>query len=473
MTRIMKKILAITLAAATLSSCGVLKSYDRDDVVGQVKTDGLYGDAQTGSDSLGLGDLRWRDIFTDPQLQSLIDKALAQNTNMRNADLQIKQIKYALSASKTAFIPFITFSPQGTITQISDTYNRGQYDRTSYNYGLALTLGWQNYNPVDLIIQTKSAKSSKQRLENARQAIQVSIVANVAQMYYTLSQLDQTLAIVSETRDNWATYVDMQRQLMDAGQANAAAVASYEATYYNICQSVNSIQDNIRLLENNLSALLGEMPGGISSLHSAEALDRFTLPAKISTGAPISILARRPDVREAEFVLQSAYYKKNRAIASFFPKLTLSGTGSFSNGQAGNVIANPGVILHNFAASLVQPIFAGGALRAQYKSAKIDVEIAINDFVQKVIDAGNEVNSAMVSINTAGKQRELIDKQVDALQRAYDATNLLYQHYGSNYLNVITAHNSLLQGKTTQITNRMDQISATIQLYQALGGGAK
>ena len=131
MTRIMKKILAITLAAATLSSCGVLKSYDRYDVVGQVKTDGLYGDAQTGSDSLGLGDLRWRDIFTDPQLQSLIDKALAQNTNMRNADLQIKQIKYALSASKTAFIPFITFSPQGTITQISDTYNRGQYDRTS------------------------------------------------------------------------------------------------------------------------------------------------------------------------------------------------------------------------------------------------------------------------------------------------------------------------------------------------------
>lgn len=466
----MKKIIILPLAALMLSGCGVLKNYDRDKVVGEVKTDGLYGDAQSG-DSLGIGDVKWRSFFTDPQLQALIEKALAQNTDIRNSALQIQQMKYVFSASKTAFIPNITFSPQGAVSTLTDPYHR-QDNSTNETYGLALSLGWQNYNFLDMINQVKGAKENRNRIENARQAIQVAIVANVAQMYYSLAQLDQTLEVVTQTQDNWKKFVEMQRLLMNAGQANEAAVASYEATYYNICQSIVTINSNITLLENSLCKLLGQMPGTLQAFHSAQVLDRFRAPGIISTGAPVSILSRRPDVRDAEFALKDAFYKKNQAIANFYPKITLSASGSFTN-SAGYMIMNPGVIMHNFVASIVQPVFAGGVLRTKYKVAKVDQEIAVNNFVQKVIDAGNEVNSAMVNVRSAEELSVLIAQQVEALQRAYDATNLLYQHSGANYLNVITAHNSLLQGKTSQISNRMESVSSTIKLYQALGGGGE
>ena len=440
----MKKLFPIVLAVTLLSSCQLYKNYERP---ADIITDGIYGDMQTAGDN-SLGDLRWRDIFTDPKLQALIEKGL-QNSDMKNADLRIKEADYALKCAKLAYIPSFYFKPSGTLSQTWDPWNRNDY-MASKTYSLPVSMSWQVGSIGSLRNNKKKAEVTREQLRNAKQAIQAQLVASIASMYYNLCMLDEQRLLTKQTEENWGKYLKMQQQLMNAGQSNMAAVASIEATYYSIQTSVVSIDNNIDAFENALATLLGETQFHIDR----NSLASFQAPAICSTGLPITILDRRPDVRDAEYKLATAFYDKNIALSSFFPQLNLSATGQFTN-LAGGVV-NPGVFIGQAIGTLTQPLFENGRIRAQYK-----------------ISQGNEVNLAMDDIYVSRLMQELIDKQVESLSKALDATQKLYQNTGTNYLNVITAQNSLLSAQMSQISNRMDAITATINLYQALGGGAE
>lgn len=461
-----KNIIILSLAALTLTGCGVTKTYNREKVAQPIETENLYGDAQSG-DSLGLGDLKWRELFTDPTLQALIERVLAQNTNMKNADLSIQQVEYALKAAKLAFAPSIALTANGSVSKMWDPYDRAAYSNipNSKPYNIGMTLGWQQVNFLQLRNAKKGAEMTVEQARAAKQAVQSSLVSNTAIMYYTLAQLDEQLVLMKQTKANWAEYLKMQKLLMDAGQANAAAVASVEATYWSICQSEVTISDNIRILENQLSTLLNEPSAKIQR----NSLRSFVKPSIIETGAPISILSRRPDVRIAEATLASAFYKVNEAKSAFYPSLTLSATGTFTNGTQATI--NPGAFIGQAIAALAQPIFQNGRLVANLKINKAQMEIEANDFTNTVISAGNEVNTAMLKVRSAEELRVMIDNQVNAQQTAYDATRKLFADSPANYLNVITAHNNLIQAQMTQISNRMESINATVELYLALGGG--
>lgn len=463
-----KNIIILSLAALSLTGCGVMKNYDREKVAQPIDTEILYGDAQSG-DSLGLGDLKWRELFTDPTLQALIEKVLAQNTDMKNADLTVQQVGYALKAAKWAFAPSISLSGNGSVSKMWDPYERPGYSNlpNSKPYSIGMTIGWQQVNLLQLRNAKKGAEMNLEQTRAAKQAVQTSLVSHTAEMYYTLSQLDAQLVLMEQTKANWSEYLKMQKLLMEAGQANTAAVASIEATYWSICQSVVTIKDNIRILENQMCTLLNEPSGKISR----NSLSTFHAPAIVSTGAPISLLSRRPDVRIAEMALASAFYDVNQAKSAFYPSLTLSATGSFYNGQQANI--NPGAFIGQAIAGLAQPIFQNGKLIATLKISKAQMEMSANDFKNAVISAGNEVNTAMLKVRSAEELREMIDKQVKAQEVAYDATKKLFDGSNANYLNVITAHNNLIQAQITQIENRMESISATVELYLALGGGAE
>ena len=471
MKKTLYNVIACALIGAAMTSCAVFRNYDREKVAGEVSTAEIYGDALSG-DSLGLGDLSWRELFTDPTLQALIEKALRQNVNMRNTDLQIQEVEYALKASRLAFVPSITFSANGAINKVYDPYDRnslrGAFDGNTKTYGATLTMGWQNVNFLALRNELKNAKVSLEQARNIKQSVQAGLVANVATLYYTVCMLDEQVALMEQTSANWKTYWDMQKRLMEAGQANQAAVSSIEATYWSIQRTLDDLKDNRRITETSLSTLLGE------TYHDIEhtSLESFQAPALITTGAPISILSRRPDVRDAELKLASAFYGKQTAASAFYPSLTLSASGSFTN-STGAAIVNPGVMIGNAVASLAQPIFQNGRLRAQYKIAKNELEIAKNNFVQQVIYAGNEVNTAMLEVHCAEEHRIYLSHEVAAQQTAYDATRKMYENSSANYLNVLTAHNSLISARMSQISNRMDAISATVELYLALGGGGK
>lgn len=450
------------VGAMLLSSCQLYKNYERP---ADIITDGIYGDMQTAGDN-SLGDLKWRDIFTDPKLQALIERGLQQNTDMKNAELRINEADYALQCAKLAYIPSLYFNPSGTVSKAWDPYGRNDYS-ASKTYSLPVQMSWQVGSIGSLRNNKKKAEVTRDQLRNAKQAIQAQLVASIASMYYNLSMLDEQRLLTVQTEENWGKYLQMQKQLMDAGQSNLAAVASIEATYYSIQTSVVSIDNSIHAFENALSTLLGETQFHIDR----NTLASFQTPAICSTGLPITILDRRPDVRDAEYKLAAAFYDKNIAYSNFFPQLTISSSGQFTNSLGAAV--NPGVFIGAAVASLAQPLFENGRIRAQYKVSKAEMEIATNDFKQAVIKAGNEVNLAMDDIYVAREMQGLIDKQVESLSKALDATKKLYQNTGTNYLNVITAQNSLLSAQMSQISNRMDAITATIDLYQALGGGAE
>ncbi|MBQ6190746.1 MAG: TolC family protein [Bacteroidaceae bacterium] len=450
------------VGAMLLSSCQLYKNYERpSDII----TDGIYGDMQTAGDN-SLGDLGWRDIFTDPKLQALIEKGISQNTDMKNADLRIKEADYALKCAKLAYIPSFYFKPSGTVSKTWDPWDRNDY-AAAKTYSLPVSASWQVGSIGSLRNNKKKAEVTRDQLRNAKQAIQAQIVASIASMYYNLSMLDEQRLLTMQTEENWGKYLQMQKQLMNAGQSNMAAVASIEATYYSIQTSVLSIDNSIRAFESALATLLGETQSSIDR----NSLASFQTPAVCSTGLPITILDRRPDVRDAEYKLAAAFYDKNIALSGFFPQLNISATGQFTN--AAGAVVNPGVFIGQAVASLAQPLFENGRIRAQYKISQAEMEIATNDFKQAVIKAGNEVNLAMDDIYVSRLMQELIDKQVESLTKALDATQKLYQNTGTNYLNVITAQNSLLSAQMSQISNRMDAIRATIDLYQALGGGAQ
>lgn len=464
------KIAVLLSTALLLSSCGIYKNYERPT---EITTEGIYGDQQNGT-SAGIAELKWREIFTDPLLQKLIDKALTQNTSMRQADLRIQEAQNSLKESRLAFFPSLSFAPNGAVSGLIDPYNREQYKGIMGNgatktYGFPLALNWQIDCFGQLRNSKKKAQVSLENMKTVRQAVQTSLIANIASLYYTLAMLDCQKQITTETAAHWKESLEMTRHLMDAGETNRAAVANSEANYWSILTSLEEIDHSIREVENAISNILGETPHKIER----NSLASFTMPAVCTTGMPISLLSHRPDVKQAELDLASAFYNKNIAKAAFYPNLTLSATGSFANSISGAGIVNPGGFILNAIAQLAQPIFQNGKIRAAYKNSKAEMEVATIGFQQTLLDAGKEVNTSMAAIRSANAKKELIAKQVKSLESAVEATELLFKTTPTNYLQVLTAQTGLLQAQMNEVANNYDIIANTITLYQALGGGSE
>lgn len=454
-----RHIILIAIATLGLTSCGVMKSYERPT---DLQTDGLYGNVQTGTDTLGTGAMHWREFFKDKTLQELIDTALAQNTSMRQTDLQIQEAQAYLKCSKLAYIPSLVFSPQGQLSSFD-------WAAPNKTYTLPVTASWQLGSFGQLRNAKKSAEVAVEQTKTVRMAVQQSLVANVANLYYTLCMLDAELAVTEQTSANWKESVELTKKLMQAGRSNKAAVAQSEANYLSVAASVLELREAITQAENALCTIIGEAPHHIQRT----SLDDFQAPA-VETGLPLALLQTRPDVRQAELQLANAFYAVNTAKSAFYPSLTISGTLGFTN-SGGGVVLDAGKFIWNALGQLTQPLFMNGRLKAQKKVAILQQEEAKMAFQQSLVVAGNEVNTALATLQkTTGKQ-DLIVAQIAALGDAVQATEALYKDNVSrsvNYLNVLTAQTGLLSAQLGLISNQFATVQATIDLYQALGGGS-
>lgn len=437
-----------------------MRNYERPT---DIKTDGLYGSAQVGTTEQGLGAKAWREFFTDPQLQALIERGLAQSVSMRQLDLQIQEAQEYLRCSKLAYIPSLAIAPQGQLSSFD-------WSKPLKFYTVPLSASWQVGSFGQLRNAKKKAEVGVEQTRVAKQAVQQALVANIANIYYSLCMLDAQLAISEQTAKNWRESVEMTRKLMAAGRSNKAAVAQSEANCYNVEANLLDLKEAIVEAENALCTILGETPHHIER----GTLASFQAPAAIETGVPMALLQNRPDVKQAELKLASAFYAVNSAQASFYPALTLSGTLGFTN-NGNSVELNPGKWLWNALGQLAQPIFQNGRLRAQKRVALMQQEEAKMAFEQSLIAAGNEVNTALMKLQTAQGKRTYIDGQIRSLTDAVQATEALYKDNVSrqvNYLNVLTAQTGLLSAQLGQLANQYAIISATIEAYQALGGGS-
>ena len=406
-----------------------------------------------------LGNLGWREVFTDPHLRVLIEQGLQSNTDLRSAQWRVEEAEATLMSARLAFLPSFALAPQGTVS----SFDGGKATQT---YSVPVTASWE----LDIFGRMRNAKQqAKALLEQShdyRQAVRTQLVSSIANVYYTLLMLDEQLAISERTQQSWKETVDATRALMDAGLANEAAVSQMEATYYSISTSILDLKEQINQTENSLSLLLAESPRSVER----GKLEGQTLPDHLAVGIPVQMLANRPDVRSAEHSLESAFYATNQARSAFYPSIVLSGSAGWTN-SAGSMIINPGKFLATAIGSLTQPLFDRGANIARLKIAKAQQEEAKLSFRQALLNAGSEVNDALVKYQTARNKAGLFEKQVASLKKAYESTSLTMQYGNTTYLEVLTAQQSLLNAQLTQVANRFTEIQGVINLYQALGGG--
>lgn len=454
----MKKIVFTLATTALLSSCGIYSSYERP---ADIKTDNLYGATVTESaDSAGLAALPWRSLFTDPTLQSLIEKGLQNNTDMRTAALGIEEAEASLKAAKLSFFPSFALAPQGG-------FNSVDWAKASKTYTIPLSASWQ----VDIFGSLRNAKKRAQvQLESSKaykQAVQTQLIATIANYYYTLAMLDEQLNVSKATADIWKENIKTYKALMNVGQTTSAAVAQAEGNYYNVCAQIVDLEQQITEVENSFSTLLGET---VSSIQR-QSINDWQAPQSITVGIPSYALANRPDVKNAELALASAFYSTNAARSAFYPALNLTGTLGWTNDLG--VIVNPGKWIWQAVGSLTQPIFQNGKLRANLKISKAQQEEAQLAFQQTLLNAGAEVNTAMAKIQNNTEKEELNDKRIASMEQAVKSTQLLMQNSSTNYLEVLTAQQSLLSAQLSKISTQFAKIQGTIELYQALGGGAE
>ena len=440
-------------AVTLMSSCGIYNKYERPDVnvTGIVRDVASNTDTLAVADTASFGNLPWRSVFTDPQLQALIEQGLANNTDMLNAALNVKMVEAQLTAAKLAFVPSFTFSPQGTISSWDGS-------KATKTYSLPINASWS----IDLFGNLLNQKRSAQMAL----VVKTNLIANIANMYYTLMMLDKQLEIVDNmtqlTKDTW----DMMKLQKELNNAKETSVQSAEANYYSVLAQAADLKRQIRETENSLSLLLGQPAQTIGR----GKLENQSLPTEFSTGVGIQMLNNRPDVHYAEMTLAQCFYDTQAARSKFYPNITISGSGAFTNNSGGGIV-NPGKWLLSAIGSLVQPIFQNGQLVAQLKVAKAQQEQAFNTWQQAVLSAGSEVSNALVLYNSSEEKSKLEQKQIESLTKNVQYTKDLFSMGSSTYLEVITAQQSLLNAELAKVQDDFYKMQAVVNLYYALGGG--
>ena len=444
-----------------MTSCGLYNKYERP----EVNTQGLVRDPLSLTDTLAVtdttsfGNLPWRSVFTDPQLQTLIQQGLDNNVDLLNAALNVKMIEAQLACAKLAFLPSVAFTPQGTLSSFDGS-------KTTKSYQLPISASWN----VDLFGNILSLKRGAQmqllQAKDYQLAVKTNIITGVANLYYTLLMLDRQLEILTDmeglTKETW----DMMALQMKYGRARSTSVQSAEASYYSVQSQITDMKRQIREVENSLSLLLCQ-PG---QTISRGKLSDQSLPSEFSTGIALQMLNNRPDVHAAEMSLAACYHNVQTARSRFYPSINITGSGIFTNSM-GTQTFNPGKWLLSAIGSLTQPIFANGQLVAGLKVAKAQQEQAFNNWQNAIYKAGNEVSNALVSYNSYDERSRLEQKQTELYRQNVEDTRQLYKSSGTSYLEVISAQANLLNAEITKVSDDFYKMQAVVSLYSALGGG--
>ena len=457
----LNKIFLFASASLLMTSCGLYNKYERP----EVNAKGIVRDVQSTTDTLAVadtasfGNLPWREVFTDPQLQSLIETGLANNTNLLNAALNVKMVEDQLMIAKLAFVPGFTFSPQGTVASWDG-------NKATKTYSLPVTASWSVDLFGNLLNVKRSAQMALLATKDYQQVVQTKVISNIANMYYTLLMLDKQLQVVNDmsklVEETW-NIMKIQKEL---GRVKETSVQSAEANLYSVQAQAADLKRQIRETENLLSLLLGQQAQTIKR----GTFEGQSLPSKFSTGIGLQLLNNRPDVHYAEMSLAQCFYDVNTARSKFYPNITISGTGAFTNSGGGGIV-NPGKWLLSAVGSLTQPIFAHGQIIAGLKVAKAKQEQAYNTWQNAVLSAGSEVSNALVLYNSSDEKSKLEEKQVESLKKNVEYNKMLFNDGSATYLEVITAQQSLLNAELSKVADDFYKMQAVVNLYYALGGG--
>jgi multidrug efflux system outer membrane protein len=450
---------AALLAALTLQACALGPNYRRPETP---LPEAFRGDDAPQPES--LADLPWWDVFHDDVLQGLIAEALRNNYDLQTAVARVEQARGVLVSTRSAIFPQGTY--QGDASRGRSFF--GFTGNSTFNvFAGTLNLAWE----IDLWGRirraTEAARAQLLATDEFRRGVVLTLVSEVAQAYLQLRQLDVQLEIAERATDTFQKTLDLFQRQFEGGVGTKLAVARGEAA---LAQAAAAIPDTERAIvstENAISILLGWPP---TDIPRGATLTEQRLPPRPPPGLPAAILERRPDVRQAEQVLRSANAEVGVAVTDFFPRLGLTALYGGQSTELEMIVKGPGNVWQ-IAASVAGPLFQGGRLIGNYKSAVANWEATKSQYEQTVLTSLREVSDALVDSDKLLGVRDEQAEAVTALQEASELATIRFTGGLATYFEVLEAQQQLFPAAQQLAETERDQLLAVVELYRALGGG--
>ncbi|WDF68451.1 TolC family protein [Sphingobacterium oryzagri] len=463
----LKYILLATTLTGVVASCRVTDVYQRPNVV----ADSLYREESSTRDS-SIAQLSWKELFTDPQLQALIEEGIAHNLDLKNAVLQIAQSSATLRQARLAFYPSVDAGIQATdMRQSAAALNfpdglANQFQLETTTYQASISASWEFNIWGQLTSLKRQALAEFLQSEAAKRAVQTRLVADIATSYYNLLALDKQLEVSEKTVQNRIVDVETMKALKESAVVDGAAVVQSEANRYAVEVTIPDLQQSILETENALAILLGRGPTHIDR----GRLDEVQTIETLATGVSSALLVNRPDVQQAELAFQSAFENVNVARSYFYPTITLTAQAGLSTLEIRNFFDNS--IFYNLIGGLTQPIFNRGQNKARYQIAQAQKLESLNSYQLSILTAAQEVSNALASHKNARAKHDLREKQITFSKKAVEFTEALLQYQSSTtFTDVLSSQQNLLSAELSEVSDRLQELQAVVNLYRSLGGG--
>jgi outer membrane protein, multidrug efflux system len=447
-----------------LAGCMLGPNYRRP----AINAPGVYRGASQAVAASGqpLGDEKWWEVFQDPVLQQLIRTALEQNYDLRIAATRVLQAQAQLGITRANQFPTVSAGTEAFSQRnpkISSSFP--SYEANAGEVDLAVVWNldfWGKYRR-----QTEAARAGLLASQWGHNAVLAGVVSSVATAYFTLRELDLALDVSKKTLSARQDSLRLTSVLAKHGSASVLDVRQSEQLVYTAAETIPDLERQIALQENSLSILIGQNPGPIPR---GRQLTEQPNPPAIPVGLPSELLERRPDIREAEATLVAANAEIGVAKAAFFPNISLTGTAGYESFALNNLFTHS-QRMWNGAASLTQPVFAGGALRAGKRLAEAQEQEMLLTYQQTIMNAFQEVSNSLTAYQKGREFREQQELLTAAANDADRLSKILYQQGGASYLQVLISENNDLSAELNLAQAELNERLALIQLYNALGGG--
>jgi NodT family efflux transporter outer membrane factor (OMF) lipoprotein len=460
------KLSALLLLAFTLQSCFVAKNYDRPKLQ---EIDRLYRTDLVVTDSASTAALSWKELFSDPLLSEYIEEGLQNNLDIRIALQQIAAAESYMKQGKMGYLPSLDAKASMTHQELAPNSQFGSFFSGSIEqFELTGNLSWEADIWGKIRSNQRATQASYLQSMAAHQAVKTRLISQIASNYYLLLALDQQHKITEETIENRKKSLQTIQALKEAGNVTQVAVDQTAAQLYNALALLIDIEKNIFRTENAFAILLGKPATHIDR----SFLENQILKRDLKIGLPAHLLANRPDVLAAEYSLMNAFELTNVANSSFYPSLTLTGTGGLQSLEFKEWFSS-GSLFATLVGGITQPIFNKRRIRTQYEVAKAQQEESLLNFKKTLLTAGQEVSNALYEYEAETKKYEFRQNEVESLRKAELNSEILLNNGFGTYLDLLTARQNALNAELNTIDNKLQQLQAIVELYRALGGGWK
>ena len=418
-----------------------------------------------------FGDKSWRKVFTDSTLRTLIDRALKNNPDLVAATYRIEQARAQANVARSQFFPQVNGGADATTNYASPNANQvfPGASRRSESYNLSGFLSWELDLWGSIARNNQSARARLLQAQYQRDGVQTLLVAAVASAYIDLKNLDERLAIVKRTVESRKISLDLVKSRKEGGVSSDIEVSQAESLLAQAQVLVPTTELGIATKENEIRALLGEYPSGITRGGSLDSLEKVM---RISAGLPSALMARRPDIAAADQNFQAATAQIGVAEALRFPTLSLTGRGGLMSSELNNLLEGRSGAF-SFGPNLTGPLFDGGNRRARVEAAKAAAKTALAEYDAAVKNAFREAADSIVFYQKTDQiiteQKRLVDAQNAAAKLSMDR----FKGGVTSYLEVLDSERNLFSSELNLADARADRMRAVVQAYRALGGGWK